>query len=53
MAKCSFCGRSGGADVLIGPLALCPICLRRMMGVSPADREYVWFLAAVRRALSA
>lgn len=46
---CGFCGRRLGGDGAL--FALCPECEARLVRVSPARREYAWFVAAVRRAL--
>lgn len=50
--NCSFCHRESDDLQWVNALSLCPECLNQLLRVSPDDREYVWFVSAVRRALN-
>lgn len=49
--NCSFCHRPSDDLQCVNALMLCPECLNQLLSVSPDDREYAWFVSAVRRAL--
>lgn len=49
--NCSFCHRPSDDFQCANALTLCPECLHRLLSVSPDDREYAWFVSAVRRSL--
>ena len=46
---CGFCQRRFGEGEVM--FCLCPACMAQLAAVSPRRAEYVWFVAAVRRAL--
>ncbi len=49
--NCSFCHQTSDDLQCVNALMLCPDCLNQLLRVSPDDREYAWFVSAVRRAL--
>lgn len=49
MQPCSFCARP--ARLRAGSLCLCAHCSRQLTSLSPNSRAYLWYAAAVRRAL--
>ena len=52
--NCSFCHRSVHSQnaLRVYSLVLCPDCLNALLSVSPSDREYGWFVSAMRRSVS-
>ena len=46
---CGFCRRRFGEGEAI--FCLCPACERQLMAMSARRVEYIWFVAAERRAL--
>ena len=46
---CGFCRRHFGAGEAL--FCLCPACERQLVAMSAKRAEYIWFVAAVRRAL--
>ena len=46
---CDFCRRRFGEGEAL--FCLCPACARQLAAMSPRRAEYIWFVAAVRRAL--
>lgn len=51
--KCCFCRREGENGCRVNAIYLCPDCLEQLLHVSPADKRYIWFLSAMRRAIRA
>ena len=50
--NCCFCHRAPADASLANAMYLCPDCLDQLLGISPADRRYRWFIAAMRRAIA-
>ena len=50
--KCCFCHQSCADMARVNAIYLCPACLNQLLSVSPADRRYRWFVAAMRRAIA-
>ena len=46
---CEFCRKHFGAGEAL--FCLCPACERQLVAMSAKRAEYIWFVAAVRRAL--
>lgn len=51
MNICSFCGAS--SSIRVGRLRLCDGCRAQLDALRPNDPRYMWYAAAVRRALFA
>ena len=51
--KCCFCHRNSAETCRVNALYLCPDCLQQLMNASPADKNYPWFVSAMRRAMYA
>ena len=47
--SCRLCGAETNCVELTA--GLCPACARQLAALSPRRAEYIWFVAAVRRAL--
>ena len=49
MKLCSFCSRPSALRA--GSLCLCPRCRAQLAALAPESPAYLWYAAAVRRAL--
>ncbi len=47
---CAFC-KSRPSNRLLCSFWLCDECERLLLSVRPANREYMWFISALRRGL--
>lgn len=50
--KCCFCQRTQSDLQRVNAAYLCPACLAQLLSVSPEDKTYRWFVAAMRRAIA-
>jgi len=48
---CCFCRCACNSLQRANAAALCPDCLAQLLSVSPQDKRYPWFVAALRRSL--
>ena len=50
--NCCFCQRAQNNLQRVNAIRLCPDCLDQLLSVSPEDKTYRWFVAAMRRAIA-